>query len=110
MVTIETSWPLDVIFVGEHVVSLAGEGHVPLVEVVLEPVVLGARATDVENRLPVRWRVVRVPLQLKIVFAVRLRRLDAVRPCSTSEGPECGEDNSHSQGSGMVERDQVLLA
>ena len=70
LVTIETSWPLDVIFVGEHVVSLAGEGHVPLVEVVLEPVVLGARATDVENRLSVRWRVVRVPLQLKIVFAV----------------------------------------
>ena len=80
LVTIETSWPLDVIFVGEHVISLAGEGHVPLVEVVLEPVVLGARATDVENRLPVCWRVVRVPLQLKIVFAVRLRRLDTVRP------------------------------
>ena len=86
--TVETSWPLDIRFTGEHVFLLAGEGHVPLVEVVLEPVPLGAGVADVEDGLAVCRGVVLVPLQLQIMFTVGLRRLDAVRPCSTSERPE----------------------
>ena len=35
--TIDTGWPLDIGLGGEHVVSLTGESHVPLVEVVFEP-------------------------------------------------------------------------
>ena len=81
-VTIETSWPLNIRFTGEHIVLLTGEGHVPLVEVVLEPVPQSAGVTDVEDSLAVCRRVVRVPLQLEVVFTVRLGRFDTVRPCS----------------------------
>ena len=38
--TIDTGRPLDIGLRGEDVVFLAGEGHVPLVEIVLEPVVV----------------------------------------------------------------------
>ena len=86
--TVQTGRPLNIGLGGERIVQLAGEAHVPGVEVVLEPVVVGARVADVEDGLAVCRGVVLVPLQLQIMFTVGLRRLDAVRPCSTSERPE----------------------
>ena len=47
--------------------------------------------TDVNHRLPVSWRVVRVPLQQQLLLAGRLRRIHTVRPltgiCYLRQGP-----------------------
>ena len=78
--TVETGRPLDIWLRGEGVVLLAGESHVPLVEVRLEPVVVRARVADVEDSLAVGWRVVGVPLELQVVLAGGDRGLHTVRP------------------------------
>ena len=78
IITIKTCWPLNIRFTGEHVVRLAGEGHVPLVEVVLEPVVGGPSIADIEDGLSVCGGIVRVPLQQQVVLTVRLGWLHTV--------------------------------
>ena len=62
------------------IINQALEGHVPLVEAVLEPVVFVPRVADVHHGLPVCGRVVGVPLQQQAVLARRLRRIDTVGP------------------------------
>ena len=62
------------------IIHQALECHVPQVKVVLEPVMLVPRITDVRHGLPVCGGVVRVPLQEKVVLAGRLGRVDTVRP------------------------------
>ena len=80
--TVQTGRPLNIGLGGERIVQLAGEAHVPGVEVVLEPVVVGARVADVEDGLAVGWRVVGVPLELQVVLSRGQWGLHTVGPWS----------------------------
>ena len=59
---------------------MAGEGEVPEVVVVLEPVVGGASIADIENSLAVRGGVVGVPHQLQFVLGWGAGWAHTVRP------------------------------
>ena len=65
----------------ELVILEAGEGEVPLVEVVLKPVPGVASITDVHHSLTVGRGIVGVPYQLQVVFPLRCWGIYTVGPC-----------------------------